>query len=103
MTFGEYDPTATIGIKEFQSKSQTTVYPNPFIDVSTLKINFPIQFPFSVSIYSVLGEKMQSVTNIHSSIFNLERNGMPDGIYIYYVEDGYRNIIGTGKLIIINQ
>ncbi len=100
--FWEYDPSGVSGINEWQSNSHVTVYPNPFTDISTVKIETEAEPPFSFGIYNALGEKVQSLSNINNRIFALERNGMPAGIYIYYITDCHKNIIGTNKLIVIN-
>ncbi|HLG33905.1 MAG TPA: YCF48-related protein [Bacteroidia bacterium] len=96
----KYFPSAT-GISEAELNGTVSVYPNPFSTSATLRI---VDWSESgmkhaeLKIYDALGREVFH-SEIRTPTFELKRNNLPDGIYIYKVTNG-NEILAKGKLAV---
>ncbi len=96
-----------VGIDEEQNTTPNTVsidaFPNPFNNLSKIRINLPHPADITISIYNLLGEKIDELFSGRkdrgSHIFLWDASNLSTGIYLYRVEAG--NEISAGKLILI--
>jgi hypothetical protein len=81
-------------------KSNAILFPNPFSNSSTLKINSSQTLTNAqLSVVDLLGREVQSITNIHSNEIKIERNNLPSGIYFYHlIQNGMT--ICNGKMVV---
>lgn len=76
------------------------MYPNPFNETLTLEIknarhNFPLYFTLS----DPLGRIVKEIRNVQKEKFEINRQGLYDGIYFYQIKDSKGNFI-NGKIVI---
>lgn len=79
-----------------------TIFPNPFNSQTTLQINSSLinqEKKLSLSVYDLLGNKVNSIENISSTTITLDRAQLSQGMYFYQLLN-QNEIIATGKMII---
>ncbi len=87
----------TTGIQEEKIRT-CNIYPNPFTSSLTFEIDSKINIgELRFDMLDVFGRKMREL-KITDRKFQIERNGLPSGIYFYKISSENK-IIGTGKLI----
>ena len=74
------------------------IFPNPFSDKTTIKISNENFHPYTLEIYNIFGQRLRKIKNINSSVYTIERNNLPAGIYFYSVI--VENNTYSGKLVI---
>lgn len=76
-------PIATEDIKKEDSKA--TVYPNPVVDIWSVKLNLKESGAFAVAVYDMQGKKVKSVLEANvtkgESVFRFNKNGLANGTY----------------------
>ncbi|MCP4437851.1 MAG: T9SS type A sorting domain-containing protein [Aureispira sp.] len=77
---------------------EVKVYPNPFKEQTTLEIEGGNYEGLELSIYDITGKEVMQYQTTENSIL-IQRNQLPQGIYIYQLK-GNQQLIHTGKLII---
>ncbi|MGE5436458.1 MAG: glycoside hydrolase family 3 C-terminal domain-containing protein, partial [Syntrophothermus sp.] len=95
-----------ITISDYQLEQN---YPNPFNPSTTIAYNLPLDSYVSLSIYDVLGQKVDNIINgfqqkgYHTKVFNAEN--LSAGIYIYKLEakssDGSKTFISNKKFVLL--
>jgi len=76
------------------------LYPNPFTDFATLRINSETEITNgTLTVYNLFGSVVSAVENISSNQIIIERGNMPSGIYIYRFNSNGNSIV-TGKMLI---
>ena len=78
---------------------ETTVYPNPFTDVTTIEISgYEDIEPITFTLYDMMGRQVEVIQ--HSTTqFQLERNQLSSGIYYYSIQNS-SDVIDSGQLIV---
>lgn len=84
--------------QEQNDASGFILYPNPFHNASTLKLNTELKSG-TLLIYDFIGKEMFRYENINSSEINVSREGLDNGMYFYKVIDG-NGTIGQGKMVV---
>ncbi len=84
------DPTIVIASK---------IYPNPILDEATLELEDQSNVPKQLEIFSAQGQLLKRM-NQRSSTFNITREGLATGTYIYKVRIG-NQAIAYGTLIVL--
>lgn len=69
-------------VDEFESKLGLRLYPNPVVDVLNIISNETIG---SISIINVMGARIQSLSNIHSTDYQISLEGIGPGVYFLEV------------------
>ncbi len=88
------------GIATNYLNEEIKVYPNPFMDYTTVYISSTIPLAdAAIYIYDVLGKEIKVISNIHTHEIIIERNNLPAGMYFYTFINNNRQI-SSGKLII---
>lgn len=88
------------GVNEIQLQNAVKIYPNPFSNSTTLKFDDGFHFNnCKIMLYDFLGEELRNY-EMKSNQLTIERNGLPDGIYLLNVQ--INNQIYSQKLIITN-
>lgn len=78
---------------------QTKSFPNPFKNSFTIKIdNDETLSNATLTIYDLLGNKVDELTEINQNEILIERKNLNSGIYFYYIKEN-SNIISKGKII----
>lgn len=78
-----------------------SVYPNPFIDFTTIVFGQELQGNHSVLIYDLLGKIVYSNDQVKGSKLNIQRGIMTTGIYVLTIIDTeHRTEIYSAKLIV---
>lgn len=76
------------------------VYPNPFTELTTIKIKeFNETEVYQFELRDILGKTVKVISTINTGQITLMRNDIENGIYIYKVSNK-KGLIGTGKIII---
>ncbi len=90
--------TGVAGIFTPVTQAHVSVYPNPFSDAVTIQVSAtgPIQ-KGHIELYSEIGQKI-SDQPCSGSMFEIQRNNLPQGIYFFRVFSG-PDLICDGKLI----
>ena len=88
------------GLESLGSKETTVlVFPNPFSQYSTVKIEGPIAEHFMFRLYDATGRIVQIREIEGQREFQIERGNLLQGMYLYQIESE-GNLIDAGKLII---
>jgi type IX secretion system substrate protein len=89
---------ATSGIKVESAPHAVTLFPNPFTDRATLKIDVDELRNASVTITDVMGNVVKQIPLVATET-TIQRDDLSSGIYLYHVcNNGFR--ISNGRLII---
>jgi hypothetical protein len=91
---------STTGIQEEGvSPVTTSLYPNPFTTSTTLLIDAPAPDNYTLFIYDLLGNVVNTMKNITSEEIKIEKGNLNSGIYFYRLQSkkGYNS---NGKFVI---
>lgn len=87
------------GIEELTiSQNEIQLYPNPFINSTTLQTTKPLQNA-TLSIYDILGKEVKRIENINGTEIIISREGLKSGMYFFMLNDK-KGFIGNGKIIV---
>lgn len=75
-----------------------TVYPNPFHQYTTFKIDNPKSLTLDFELYNANGQLMH-YRSFNQNSFNLQRNDLKNGFYFYVVKHEGQSV-GAGKLFL---
>ena len=79
---------------------QVQIYPNPFQHKTTISIqNFDVNDDWTLELYNSLGKQLRSVS-IQDAQFDLEKAGLPAGMYICQLHNQQKKKTYTQKIII---
>ncbi len=76
------------------------LYPNPFSDILTIELNDPMPVPFDFILYDLYGKVVYEKTNIAIQKFNLRREVLSSGMYMYLVKNKKQGIFSQGKVVV---
>ena len=86
-----------------QSFNLSQNYPNPFNPTTTIDYQIPKQSHVRLSVYDILGNKVEDLVNENKSAgkysINFNASSLSSGTYFYQLEAG--NYMQTKKLILI--
>jgi hypothetical protein len=83
----------------YNQNLEVEVFPNPFSQSTTFKINGPPDKTYTLSIISSLGQTIQIHEIKNQSFFTLNRTGLATGLYLYVLSDEEGKSV-TGKLVV---
>ena len=91
----------SIGVNDLpDSKFQIQISPNPFHDVVVIFAQFPVRNA-QLKIYNCLGALVREVSlSFGEGRGEVNRNGLPDGLYFYELTSNNYELIGNGKFVI---
>lgn len=86
---------------ELLESEETTVlvFPNPFSQYTTVRIQGPVPERFVFRLYDAMGKAVQVAEYEEQRAFQVERGNLSQGMYLYQIESEGK-LIDTGKLII---
>ena len=80
---------ANVGITKYTTnKNEVSVFPNPFNESTSIRLNLTNNANVSIEVYSVLGQKVETITNTsyaagtYTFNFNAEKPGCSGGVYL---------------------
>ena len=79
--------------EKIQGEYMLNVYPNPFTDHLTVRINSPEEETFSLAIINLNGKTVHTVAEIQSNSDNIIYPGLPKGMYILEVKNNLKRMI----------
>lgn len=99
----EFTPPEFVGIAEnsLSKEVRVNIFPNPFSKNAWLRITNFSEYTnekLELKIYNLLGKEVKQF-HISDFRFQIDRNGLTDGIYFYQLKKG-KEIIAKGKLVI---
>jgi hypothetical protein len=98
--FWEYTPDTSTGIQTLSPSSlQTSLYPNPFTDKTTLTITGNPQNT-RLNIFNIQGQKVKSLFIGNAKEFVINRDHLSEGIYFYELIDSNSQTLATGKMVV---
>ena len=87
-----------VGINEIATKSQFKLYPNPVRDELNIVTTFNGKATFEI--FDVLGKQIKSVA-ISSAITKVGVDELPEGMYLYQINDDKGAVLSNGKFNIV--
>lgn len=95
----KYD--SPVGINELdKSISKIDVYPNPFSTNTSITLNSEwLTQNTSILVIDAFGKTLKTVNSIQTKEFELNREGLSNGFYIFKIQQGSK-VVATGKLVI---
>ncbi|MCW3083969.1 MAG: hypothetical protein JWP12_1335 [Bacteroidetes bacterium] len=88
------------GVAAANENNTVTVYPNPFIDYTTVSIGKSIQLNGTeIHIFDVLGKEVMILSNIHTYDVRVDRKDLTKGVYFYRLINDNKEI-SSGKLVV---
>lgn len=98
-TIGDnFVPIYLTTIQQYKADLDVFVYPNPFKQSTTIKVEGQHFEQLQLSIFNTTGQLMQHISKENTNRIQLHRNHLPTGIYFYHLE-GNGQRISTGKII----
>jgi hypothetical protein len=92
--------TLSTSIAESQlESSRNSVFPNPFSESAILRLDGDKGKSFHFELYNSQGNIVRSVENLSQGIFELKRDGLSQGIYLYKLIPDH-GFVESGKLVI---
>ncbi|MFL5765683.1 MAG: T9SS type A sorting domain-containing protein [Bacteroidia bacterium] len=82
-----YPMACTLGINEYTSNSELSIYPNPASDVININLEGIKDQYIELSLYDVTGRKTKYLKTSEKT-FSISRGDLPDGIYFVEVVAG---------------
>ncbi len=89
------------GISDHETEFKVSVYPNPFNESATFYAseNNRSQSIYLLHIFNEYGTKILNKQNILFP-FQLRKNNIPPGFYVYEIIDNHTKVISRGKLVV---
>lgn len=91
--------SSSSSINEYNQLERTTIYPNPFIQSTTIKFNNKTADLYTFIMYDALGNKVKVIPNINKDELIVERDNLASGIYFFSLSSN-SVVVTNGKLII---
>jgi len=91
-----------VNIKEntnLHQADKVIVYPNPFNNSTTFKINIHSPQNLTLIIYDITGREIKKIEHINKNKISFTRENINNGLYFYKIKSSDKTI-GIGKLII---
>jgi hypothetical protein len=95
--------SVNVGLQELvaSEKPSLTIYPNPFRNTATLKINTLADIDDgTLEIFTLSGQKVQQTEHIRSSQVELNRKGLLPGCYFLKFTNLKGNLSVTGRMMV---
>ena len=87
-----------LGVQEINNNLNLSLFPNPFSNSSTLQLSSPV-INATLTIYDMLGKKIQQMKNLNGKEIIIQRESMKAGMYFFRIEDK-SGVVGKGKMIV---
>ncbi|HWY12716.1 MAG TPA: T9SS type A sorting domain-containing protein [Bacteroidia bacterium] len=87
------------GIKENNSFSSILIYPNPFLDFTTIDLVNTNEEPVTVILYNVSGQIIKTYEGIKAEKLIIKTENLPAGIYFLKIADKNGHINKHAKII----
>jgi hypothetical protein len=82
-------------------KVSVKVFPNPMRSGSTIYISTDKKVSNAqLTVYNSFGTQVLKISDIYTNRIQIERNGLPEGLYIFHFVDNLNGLEGSGKLMI---
>jgi hypothetical protein len=89
-----------VGVEDYGSSvGSVRVYPNPVVSFATFEFENNDGAAYSFKLYDMAGRTVRRIDEIRYGTFNLQREGLPGGIYSFRLS-GDNGQIMDGKLVI---
>jgi len=88
-----------VSAEERSIEISAVVYPNPMLDFATVKFENESGMAHSFRLYDMSGRVCQMMDNIYNNSFQINRDGLRGGLYIYRLSND-NGIVSEGKLIV---
>jgi Secretion system C-terminal sorting domain len=86
------------GINEIADNIKVEVFPNPFDNVATILVD-GIAGPYDFDLVDITGRHVKKLLNLTSGRFELMRDNLAPGVYVYAIYQQNRTLC-YGKLVI---
>lgn len=81
-----------------QSKIKTSIYPNPFVESTT--ISFDYEHATELRILSIVGKTVQQYQSVNN-FYTIHKNELTNGLYLYELRNANsKEILDSGKIVI---
>ncbi|MCB9234183.1 MAG: CotH kinase family protein [Bacteroidia bacterium] len=94
-----FNPLATDPVIVSKPETQIMVYPNPFSESTHIQVEGDA-LASQVVVFDLLGKPVRQLSPTGSNHFELNREGLSNGIYWFRVLDDGGQILGTGKVVV---
>jgi hypothetical protein len=88
-----------IGYPDLDSEVYVSVYPSPFSNLTTLRLEGYNPENAQLIVYDVFGKEVKKITQINTNAVLVERNNLPAGIYFYSLSENNKQLT-SGKLLV---
>ncbi|PCH91455.1 MAG: RCC1 repeat- and reductase domain-containing protein [Bacteroidetes bacterium] len=90
-------PTTSVADKE-QPTYHTTVFPNPFVNETHIRISNFSNVSYTLRILNAMGQQVGLINGVDASDIQVLRGNLPGGLYFYQLSTS-QGVIGVGKLL----
>lgn len=98
---GVYVSTSPVSTKE-QIIIDYNLYPNPTDDFTYIEFDNPYQINHDLKLYNNLGQQLQYIENISTSLFEIDCRTLPSGLY-HFELGNQEGQSGVGSLIVVQN
>lgn len=96
-----FQPDVETAIFDATNNISSAIFPNPFSNQTTFKLNEPLQFNFDLKLFDVLGKEVDQYLNQSSTTVQIHQKNLPNGIYFLNLYEHDENeVLSHWKLII---
>ncbi len=97
-------PVSNVGLLTLsENKNNLSVFPNPFTESTTLQLNLNASAKVIIEVYSILGQKINTITNskleagVHNFNFGAKKLGYSAGVYL--IKTSVNGTISVNRVI----
>lgn len=95
-----YKITEFTGMGNMETATKVCLYPTPFTYMLTIELENMENAPYVFTLYDLFGRMVYEKKEIASLKFNLNRERLNSGVYMYSIKNKNQNIFSNGKIII---
>ena len=87
----------------FVPKTSVNIYPNPFRQQTTIKVESTINYEhLELRVVDLTSRQVKQIQCFHNNSIQISRKGLSKGIYFYQLQ-GDGKLISTGKIMVLEE
>lgn len=90
--------TLATGLSDYQTDNRASVFPNPFSSSAIIRLSKNVS-ACTINLFDYTGRKVKTQLINGGNEFLLTRDGLPNGIYFYRLEEN-GGVVASGKVIV---
>ena len=76
------------------------VRPNPFSDFTTIEVEGLPEGNYQLELMDILGRKVRELKSGENGVWEIEREDLESGVYLFRIESVGGELVGSGKVLV---